>query len=43
MPLTAETGFMEFTGWCSFQFEKKTSAAKWQSKSYRIDTTFGPL
>jgi hypothetical protein len=33
MTLPAETGFIEFKGWCPFKFEK-TSAAKWQSKSY---------
>jgi hypothetical protein len=36
MPLPAETGFIKFNGWCPFKFEKKISAAKWQSKSYRL-------
>jgi hypothetical protein len=34
MPVPAETGFIEFKGRCPFKFENKTSAAKWQSKSY---------
>jgi hypothetical protein len=34
MPVPAETGFIEFKGWCSFKIENKTSAAKWQSMSY---------
>ncbi len=34
MPVPAETGFIEFKGWCPFKFENKTSAAKWQSMSY---------
>jgi hypothetical protein len=33
-PVPAETGFIEFKGWCPFKFENKTSAAKWQSMSY---------
>ena len=43
MPVPAETGFIEFKGWCPFKFENKTLAAKWQSMSYMIDTTFDPL
>jgi hypothetical protein len=27
MPVPAETGFIEFKGWCPFEFENKTSAA----------------
>jgi hypothetical protein len=34
MPVPAETGFIEFKGWCPFKFENKTSAAKWQSMTY---------
>jgi hypothetical protein len=34
MPGPAETGFIEFKGWCPFKFENKTSAAKWQSMNY---------
>jgi hypothetical protein len=36
MPFPAETGFIEFKGWCPFKFEEKKAAAKWQSKSYRL-------
>jgi hypothetical protein len=28
MPAPAETGFIEFKGWCPFKFENKTSVAK---------------
>ncbi len=35
MPLPAETGLVKFNGWCPFKW-KKTSAANWQSKSYRL-------
>jgi hypothetical protein len=34
MHVPAETGFIEFKGWCPFKFENKISAAKWQSMSY---------
>jgi hypothetical protein len=34
MPVPAETGFIEFKGWCPFKFENKTLAAKWQTMSY---------
>jgi hypothetical protein len=36
MSVPPETGFIEFKGWCLFKFENKTSAAKWQSMSYRL-------
>jgi hypothetical protein len=34
MHVPAETGFIEFKGWCPFKFENKISAAKCQSMSY---------
>jgi hypothetical protein len=34
MPVPAETGFIEFKGWCLFKFENKTSAAESKSMSY---------
>jgi hypothetical protein len=36
MSVPAETGFIKFKRWCPFKFENKTSAAKWQSISYRL-------
>jgi hypothetical protein len=42
MPLPAETGLFKFNGWCPFKFEKQISAAKWQSKSYRLKLLLGP-
>jgi hypothetical protein len=34
MLVPTETGFIEFKGWCPFEFENKKLAAKWQSMSY---------